>query len=644
MKSFSLLLSSVLALAVVLIVANAQTPARQPQPSTPVHRLDPLSAAEITLVTEALTKAGRMPESVRVVTIELSEPGKASRTQARAGRAVLYDWSSGVTTEQTVDLSSRAVSAPATIATGDPPVRRVVIDRATEIAVGDRRVVQALARRGVKDLERITFLGGLREGMRLPRRGSAIPLNISPLVWDPIGEGMEVPDFGLRVDLVAGVVEEIFDNSRPGGSPDSPSVDAAAPGRPLRPLVATQPNGPSFSINGSEILWDRWRLHFGVHPRRGLEIFDVAIVEGKETRPVLYRAGLSELMTPYGDPNYVSWYPRDAGDYGMSLYSATRASAIIGSDAPANATFASATFVDPRGRPVTVPRVVAIYERDGGVLWRHSNRASRARQLVLSGYTTVDNYDYLFHWIFSQDGAIDVQTQLTGVMNVRPVGTMRDTAHGDDETMFAHMVAPRVLAPNHQHFFSWRIDLDVDGDANRVLEMNTSNAQAALKDRIGEWFGMRQTTLKTEVSARRDMDFSTARRWVVANGSKTNQLGQHTAYALVPGENAPSFQAPGSAPRRRASFLEHHLWVTLFDPAQMYSSGEWVNLMREREGVEAWSAGDRPIVDKDVVLWYTFSVVHLPRPEDWPVMPTHTAGFRIVPVGFFGANPTAPAK
>ena len=256
----------------------------------------------------------------------------------------------------------------------------------------------------------------------------------------------------------------------------------------------------------------------------------------------------------------------------------------------------------------------------------------------------MDNYDYLFHWIFSQDGAIDVQMQLTGVMNVRPVAATRDVSHEDDETMFAHLVAPRVRAPNHQHFFNWRLDFDVDGDANRVLELNTSNAQATLRDRTGEWFGMRQTTLKSEVAARRDMDFSTARRWVVASATKTNALGQHTGYALVPGENAPAFQAAGSAPKRRASFLDHHLWVTLFDPRQMYASGEWVNLMREREGVEMWSADDRPIVDQDVVLWYTNSVLHLPRPEDWPVMPAHNAGFRLVPIGFWASNPTAPAK
>jgi primary-amine oxidase len=636
MKSFSLLL-------VFVLLAQTPTPRPAQQPASSGHRLDPLSAAEMTLVTEALSKAGRMPASTRVVTIELLEPDKSARTQSRVGRAVLYDWSSAVTSEMTVDLQSRAVSAATTVATGDPPVRRVVLDRATEIALADRRVVDALAKRGVP-LDRVNFLGGLGEGTRLPRRGSSVPIVASPLTWDGIGNNMEVPGFDVRVDLAAGTVEEIF-NATPtrlvGTATQGPGPSVA---RPLRPLLISQPNGPSFSIRGSEILWDRWRLHVGVHPRRGIEIYDVAIVDGKETRPVLYRAGLSELMTPYGDPEYVSWFPRDAGDYGMSLYSATRASAIVGADAPANATFLPAVFSDPKGHPITVPRVVAIYERDGGVLWRHSARASRSRQLVLSGYTTVDNYDYLFHWIFSQDGSIDVQVQLTGVMNVRPVGAMRDSAHGDDEPMFGHLVAPRVRAPNHQHFFNWRIDFDVDGDSNRVLEMNTSNAQALLKDRVGEWFGMRQTTLKSEVNARRDVDLSTARRWVVASASKMNELGQHTAYALVPGENAPSFQAPGSAPRRRASFLQHHLWVTLFDPRQMYASGEWVNLLREREGVEMWSADDRPIVDKDIVLWYTHSVLHLPRPEDWPVMPAHNAGFRLVPVGFWASNPTAPAK
>ena len=634
MKSLSALL------VLFLLAQNAE----RPQPAPAVHPLDPLSATEITAVTEALTKAGRLSGATRVVTFELAEPDKSQRARPRVARAVLYDWASGATTELTVDLSSRAVSAPATIAMGDPPIRRVVIDRATEIALGDKRVLAALGRHGVKATDRVTFLGGLGEGTRLPRRGSTVSITASPFVWDPIGEDVVLEGLGVRVDLAGGVVENIFEAPVPPAGTGAPQTRAAASSvRPLRPLVATQPNGPSFSLRGSEILWDRWRLHFGVHPRRGLEVFDVSIVDGSQTRQVLYRAGLSELITPYGDPEYTSWYPRDAGDYGMTIYSAARANAIVGADAPANAVFAPASFADYRGRPVTIPRAVAIYERDGGVLWRHAERGSRARQLVLSGYATVDNYDYLFHWIFSQDGAIDVQVQLTGVMNVRR-GPAQDASHEDDDTMYAHLVAPRVAAPNHQHFFNYRIDFDVDGANNRVLEMNTSSSQAKLRDATTEWFGMQQTTLKSELNARRDLDLSTSRRWLITSSTRMNSLGQPTGYALVPGENAPSFQAPNSGPRRKAAFLEHQLWVTLSDPHQMYASGEWVNLGREREGVTTWNAGDRSIVDRDVVLWYTISVLHLPRPEDWPVMPSHTAGFRLVPIGFFASNPNAPAE
>jgi primary-amine oxidase len=402
-------------------------------------------------------------------------------------------------------------------------------------------------------------------------------------------------------------------------------------------LRISQPNGAGFGIRGSEIEWDRWRLHLAIHPRRGLEIFDVAWRDEGRYRSVVYRASLSELITPYGDPSFATWYPRDEGDYGMTSYSAARAQAILGADAPENATFLPATMADPRGRPVTLERAIAVYERDAGVLWRHAGDGRRARQLVLSSYNTIDNYDYLFHWIFSQDGAIEVQVQLTGVMNTTGGGAPHDP---DDETPhYGHLVAPGVRAPNHQHFFAWRLDLDVDGASNRVLELNTINPRADSTDRDAEWFGMTQKTLRGEVEARRDLDLNSARRWLVTNNGRMNALGQPAGYALIPGENAPPFPGPNTAARRRAAFLNHHLWVTRFDRSHVYASGEWVNLGGLNEGVAAWSEDNQSLVDADAVVWYTMSVLHVPRPEDWPIMPAHTAGFRLVPVGFFDRNP-----
>jgi primary-amine oxidase len=52
-----------------------------------------------------------------------------------------------------------------------------------------------------------------------------------------------------------------------------------------------------------------------------------------------------------------------------------------------------------------------------------------------------------------------------------------------------------------------------------------------------------------------------------------------------------------------------------------------------------WIEADRPIAEKDVVFWYTFGHTHVPRPEDYPVMPTAYIGFLLKPNGFFDQNP-----
>ena len=39
------------------------------------------------------------------------------------------------------------------------------------------------------------------------------------------------------------------------------------------------------------------------------------------------------------------------------------------------------------------------------------------------------------------------------------------------------------------------------------------------------------------------------------------------------------------------------------------------------------------------MLWHTLGVTHIPRAEDWPVMPTEVAGFHLLPVNFFDKNP-----
>ena len=56
-------------------------------------------------------------------------------------------------------------------------------------------------------------------------------------------------------------------------------------------------------------------------------------------------------------------------------------------------------------------------------------------------------------------------------------------------------------------------------------------------------------------------------------------------------------------------------------------------------GLPSYVAENRSIDDTDIVVWHTFGVTHVPRPEDWPVMPVEYAGFTMMPVGFFDQNP-----
>ena len=150
---------------------------------------------------------------------------------------------------------------------------------------------------------------------------------------------------------------------------------------------------------------------------------------------------------------------------------------------------------------------------------------------------------------------------------------------------------------------------------------------------------MRETPLRREAGAQRQLNLATHRRWRVINPAVKNGLGQPTGYLLFTGENSAPLPGANSAVRQRAGFMNSHLWVTPFDPGEMYAAGYYVNQSKAGDGLPKWVKQNRELEKKDVVMWYSFGVTHLPRPEDYPVMPVHKAGFKLMPVGFFTRNP-----
>jgi primary-amine oxidase len=615
------------------VAAFISLSAASPRALAAQHPLDALSATEIQRAVSVLRQSNHLTTAARFGTIAV-QPREKTSNATRAARIVGFDWSRNEGFVAVVDLAGGRVESW-TVVDSEPPMRLITVRRAEEIAHADPRWVAAMRERHI-DTARVSILVGLPERAKLPRSGSDRVVLGATYVRDAVPPADVVHGLNVRLNLTQGRAELVDDAHMPAEKPE-PAVGRMldAPRAALKPLRIDHPAGSNVQIAGNQITWDRWSLRVGVDPRRGLEVHDVSFDDAGHKRSVLYSGSVSEIIAPYGDSSFSTWYPRDEGDYGMGIYSQT--SAVMGNDAPTNAAFLDATMHDHLGRPITVPRAIAIYERDGGILWRHANRSRRARQLVVSGFSTIDNYDYQFNWIFNQDGAIEGEVVLSGIMNVSG-GHVFDSTHAEGHSQTGHLVAPQVNAPNHQHFFSYRLDLDVDGAANTVYTTETSSI-AADRNPKGELFAMGERPLATERAAAGDVSFSTARAWRVVNTHQRNALGQFTGYTLVPGATTPAFARPGSAPVRTAGFITHQMWVTPYSPNELYAAGEFQNLGLDNQGLPTWTAADRRITDTDVVLWYTLGITHIPRPEDWPYMPAHRGGFRLVPTSFFTRDP-----
>src|SRR5262249_43338093 len=227
---------------------------------------------------------------------------------------------------------------------------------------------------------------------------------------------------------------------------------------------------------------------------------------------------------------------------------------------------------------------------------------------------------------------IQCEVKLTGVMNTTALRPNRKPA-------FAVEVGPRLNAPFHQHIFAARLDVSVDGDRNSVYEVNTAGLPLGKDNPHGNAFRAEATLLATEKAAQRSVNAATARFWRVVNPARKNRLGQPVAYRLVPGENCPAFAQADASVRRRAGFASHHLWVTPYRAEERYPAGDYPNQNPGGDGLPRWTAGDRGIENTDLVLWYVFSHMHVPRPEDWPVMPVSSIGFHLKPDGFFPRTP-----
>jgi primary-amine oxidase len=614
------------------------------------HPLDPLSAEEIAQVARVLRAGPAEDMALRFVSVELREPGKAAIAEGRRGGApvgreafaVLLDRRRRLLVEAVVSLSGGAVTSWHEVPGAQPAVMREECAAADTAVRMDPRWQDAISRRGVTDLSVVDidiWAAGSDGPDGDPSRRLARALCYVRASQGDNGYARPVEGLVVTVDLWDMTVVEVSDQGAVPLPPEPGNYrpEQAGTRTDVRPIEIRQPEGPSFHLDGWLLSWQNWRLRIGFTPREGLVLHQVGYLDHGRWRPILHRAAVCELYVPYGDPNPTHEIKNvfDVGEWGLGF---ALNSLELGCDCLGEIRYLDVTVHDENGEPVIVPQGICVHEEDHGVAWKHTERRTgtvetrRARRLVISCFATVNNYDYGFYWYLHTDGRISFELELTGIVSTGAVPAGEPPACGTP-------LAPGLYAPNHQHFASVRLDMAVDGTRNTVYEVDSVPLAAGHEDRHANAWTTRATPLSRESEAKRRVEPAAARAWSVVNPSVPGPTGAGVGYQLVPGETAPPLARAGSETTRRAGFTGYHLWVTAYDAAERYAAGDYPYRRPDEGGLPAYAAADRPISDTDIVVWYTLGAHHIPRPEDWPVMPVTTVGFTLRPVGFFDANP-----
>jgi primary-amine oxidase len=630
------------------------------------HPLEPLGAEEIAATSAILNRDRSLSEAVRFVSIQLHEPPKHTVLGAAEGPSpdreafvVLRDRRHGSTIEAVVSLTGGRVRSWREVPGVLPIYTREEYEDSASMVEAEPRFQEALRRRGIEDPSDVLIdiwpagntgprddagngrlaraLAFVRHGRfdnryAHPVEGLVVLVDLDRMQVIEVADEQAVP----LPSRPGNYIPELFTGQFEGYTGNFPAIDRLRDD--LRPIEITQPEGPSFTTDGYAVSWQKWRLRIGYTPRGGLILHQVSYQDGERLRPILYRASLSELYVPYGDPN-PTHRVKNVFDEGEQDIGQFLNYLVPGCDCLGHIKYLDVVVNDADGNPKILANAICLHEEDAGVGWKHTDgllghmETRRNRRLVISCFLTANNYEYGFFWYFYLDGTIEFEVKLTGILSTGAY------PEGQVPPACGTVLAPGLYGPNHQHFFNVRLDMSVDGERNSVYEVDPVALPPGPDNPGNNAWATRATLLARETEAQRVVHPLAGRYWTVLNPSARNALDQPVAYKLVPGENILPLAGPGSQTQRRAGFAYRHLWVTAYDPTQRYAAGDYPNQRPDDDGLPIYAQADRTLEDTDLVVWYTFGAHHVPRPEDWPVMPVTTIGFALKPVGFFDGNP-----
>ena len=641
-----------------LLIVFATAFARAAPADGPFHPMDALTPSEIEATVKLLKDAGDADNGTTYPAITLREAPKDDIRKWQLGQpftraAFVILRKQNKTFEAIVDLTAEKIKSFNEKPGEEPTIMDYEWVATRDKFMADPRFKAAIAKRGLKDMKQVfctpnsagTFPGDGFEGRRILKIPCFSGENrLHPLLARPI-EGL----MGI-VDSNTGEVLEVLDREtvQLPAAPKSYGADLPKLDKVTNPIAMIAPAGPNIELSGNlEIKWNRWQMHARADKRAGLVLSLVKFDDGKKLRDIAYQMNVSELFVPYMSPD-PTWSYRtfmDAGEFGMGyLISSLKP----GVDCPPNAIFIDLTFPNDIGGTYTRPAALCVFERaNGDPAWRHYVASTKSVagvpqvELVVRHIPTVGNYDYVVDYVFSPQGNITIRVGATGFDAIQSSAAANmDSPTALADTAYGNLIAPYSVAINHDHYFNFRLDLDVDGPQNSLVR-DAFFAEPAKdsKTRKSLW------TLKTgrytaEGPVVPDHMATGGETWRVVNTNEITDLKFNPSYWIDTHHQPTSILDPADPPQIRAGFTSQTLWVTKRRDDQYWAAGLYPNLSTKDEGLPAFVAKKAPISNEDLVVWYTMGFRHAPRPEDFPVLPTFWHEMTLRPAFFFDHDPS----
>lgn len=660
-----------------------QTTSASLAPERPSHPLDPLSPQEIRTV-GSIIKNKYSGRDIVFNTVTLREPSKSTYYEwkerngelpPRLAYFVIIEAGKKAIQEGVVDVGKQVVIELREIEDLFPILSPDDLRRTEDIVRSDPEVIKQCVASGIpkEDMENVycdAWAIGYDE-----RWGTSRRLQQALMYWRTNEDDSQYShplDFCPIVDMNEGKVIYIdiperrrkvsrhkHSNFHPKhirekhGTQENPSGFRSD----SKPINISQPDGVSFTMDNNVIKWSGFSFHVGFNYREGIVLSDITYNDHGRLRPMFHRISLSEMIVPYGNPDFPHQrkHALDIGEYGAGNCTNPLA---LGCDCKGVIHYLDAHFPNKDGEPTTVKNAVCIHEEDDGMLFKHSDFrddfqttvVTRGTKLIISQIFTAANYEYCLYWIFRQDGTIKLEVRLTGILSTYICA--------DDENIgpWGTRVYPQVNAHNHQHLFSLRIHPRIDGDKNSAATSDAKQSPHVLgssENKYGNAFYCERTPFKTVRDSLTNFESSTARTWDLFNPNSLHPYsGKPASYKLVSTFCSPLLAKEGSFVHKRAPWASHSTQVVPYVDedhgyGRLYPSGDHVCQWSGdvAQGMNKWiDNGTANVENTDILFFHTFGITHFPAPEDFPVMPTEIFDLMLRPRHFFTENPCLDVK